>query len=366
MSMRRWGRRSAAAVLAAVVAAGCTTADGQGDKAGGPGAPRVLTLANGYANLDYEPAVAYFVDRVDEVSGGALRIEVAHEWGDFAVDSEQRVVRDVAAGRADLGWAGTRAFDSLGVRGFQALTAPLLVDSHALQRAVLDSGIPERMLPDLKPLGVTGLALLADGLRRPVGVRKPLLGPADWRGIAFGTARSEAQSSALRGLGAEPFEGMGPIRDRALEQGRIDGFEMYLIGHHINNYALRAPYITANVHLWPQTAALIADTDLLGGLTGAQRDWLREAAADAARRSPQLSDQDGELVVQLCESGVRFALASAADLKGLRDALRPEYARLGQDGRTKSFIAEIERLKARLPRQPALDVPADCLAQRAR
>ncbi len=72
------------------------------------------------------------------------------------------------------------------------------------------------------------------------------------------------------------------------------------------------------------------------------------------------------MVVQLCESGVRFALASAADLKGLRDALRPEYARLGQDGRTKSFIAEIERLKARLPRQPALDVPADCLAQRAR
>ncbi|WP_328868844.1 TRAP transporter substrate-binding protein DctP [Streptomyces sp. NBC_00287] len=356
------GSRIAAAVLAAAVVAGCTTATGQGDKAGGPGTPRVLTLANGYADLDYEPAVAYFVERVEEVSGGALRVEVAHEWGEFAVDAEQRVVRDVAAGKADLAWAGTRVFDTLGVRGFQALTAPLLVDSHALQRAVLDSGIPERMLPDLKPLGVTGLAVLADGLRRPVAVRKPLLGPEDWRGISFGTARSAGQSRALRSLGAEPFEGLGPIRDTALEQGRIDGFEMYLIGHRLNNYALRAPYITANVHLWPQTAALIADADLYDGLTGEQRGWLREAAADAARRSPQLSDREAELVVQLCQAGARFAMASETDLKGLRDALRPEYARLGQDARTKSFIAEIEKLKAKLPRQPALDVPADCLA----
>ncbi|MEV0170471.1 TRAP transporter substrate-binding protein DctP [Streptomyces sp. NPDC050803] len=351
----------AAAAVAAIVTAGCSTAAEGGDKAGGPGSPLVLTMANGYANLEYEPAVAYFADRVEQVSGGALRLDVVHEWGDFAVDAEQRIVRDVAAGRADLAWVGTRVFDSLEVHSFQALGVPMLVDSHPLQQAIVDSGIPGRMLKDLKPLDVTGLALLADAIRRPVGVQKPLLGPADWRGITFGTARSAGQSSAIRTLGARPLEGLA-ARFEALDSGELGGFELYLIGHHLNDYALQAPYITANVPLWPQMVALIADPGRLAGLSDEQRGWLREAAADTQRRSPELSDMDARLVPEMCANGTRFATASESDLKGLRKALRPEYARLGQDPRTRSFIEEIEALKAKLPRQPALDVPADCRA----
>ena len=65
-------RRSTQLLLAATVRslAGCTSG---GDKAGGPGEPVVLTMANGYSNLDYEPAVRYFVDRVAELSDANLQ-----------------------------------------------------------------------------------------------------------------------------------------------------------------------------------------------------------------------------------------------------------------------------------------------------
>ena len=82
----------------------------------------------------------------------------------------------------DLGWVGTRVFDTLGVKSFQALTAPMLVDSYALENAVIESGITEEMMEGLDELGVVGLGVLPDGLRKPIGVTGPILGPADWRG----------------------------------------------------------------------------------------------------------------------------------------------------------------------------------------
>ncbi len=98
----------ALAVIAAVIAGGCSGGGGSGDKAGGSGAPVVLRMANSYGDLNNAPVIENFVSRVGERSGGNLRIQVVHRWGEYAADAEQQVVRDVAAGHVELGWAGTR------------------------------------------------------------------------------------------------------------------------------------------------------------------------------------------------------------------------------------------------------------------
>jgi hypothetical protein len=67
--MKFRGRLLTFFLLAAIVAVGCTSGGGAGDKAGGGGGPTMLRMANGYGSLDSEPAVAYFVERVE----GALR-----------------------------------------------------------------------------------------------------------------------------------------------------------------------------------------------------------------------------------------------------------------------------------------------------
>ena len=109
MRSLRMQRLTAAAGIAlaavAVLASGCGGAGS--DKAGGTSGPVVLRMANGYADLTYEPAVAYFVRRTRELSHGLLRIRVVSDWGvrdgKSRPDFEQLVVRDVAAGKADLG-----------------------------------------------------------------------------------------------------------------------------------------------------------------------------------------------------------------------------------------------------------------------
>jgi TRAP-type C4-dicarboxylate transport system substrate-binding protein len=70
------------AAIAVLAAAACAGGGGGEDKAGGSGEPLVLRLANTNGQLEFSPAVVDFVDRVEELSGGDLRIEAVDEWGD--------------------------------------------------------------------------------------------------------------------------------------------------------------------------------------------------------------------------------------------------------------------------------------------
>jgi TRAP-type C4-dicarboxylate transport system substrate-binding protein len=352
----------ALAVIAAVVAGGCG-GGAAGDKAGGAGEPVVLRMANAYGDLNGVPAVQDFVSVVKERSGGNLRIQLQGPWGDYANDAEEQVVRSVAAGKADLGWAGARVFDTMGVSSFQALQAPMLIDSYALERAVIASEIPGRMLQGLTKVGVHGLGILADGLRQPIAVKHPLLGVGDWRGITFGTVKSQGQIQALRALGAAPMEIFRRSRNQALLAGELGGFEMNLQLYELNVLTNRAPYVTANVTLWPQLDVLLANPDRLARLTGQQRGWLQQAAEDAAGRSAALTDRanrDAQGLKNACQSGARFATASQADLAALRKAFAPVYASLEQDSQTKVFIQRIQTLKRSTPAEALLAIPSGC------
>jgi TRAP-type C4-dicarboxylate transport system substrate-binding protein len=350
----------ALAAVAAVLVGGCSGGGLAGDKAGGAAEPVTLRMANAYGDLNDVPAVQYFASLVKERSGGNLRVQAAGAWGDYATDAEQQVVRAVAAGKADLGWSGTRVFDTMGVTSFKALQAPMLIDSYALEQAVVASDLPGQMMRGLDKVGVGGLGVLADGLRKPIAVKQPILGVGDWHGITFGILKSDGQAQAIRSLGATPMEVFRRSRNQALEDGTLQGFEANLLLYERNVLAHPAPYVTANVNLWPQLDVLFANPGRLAALTEQQRGWLRQAATDAAGRSAALADHDAQSLENACQVGARFANASQADLASLRKAFAPVYASFEQDPTTKAFIAQIRALKRATPAPAPLAIPAGC------
>jgi TRAP-type C4-dicarboxylate transport system substrate-binding protein len=344
-----------ALVVAAAVVAGCGSTAG-GDKAGGPGGgPVVLRMASTSSNLSGVLPVRYFVRRVRELSDGSVRIKVINPWGHYAPGAEAQVVRATAAGTVDLGWAGSRVFDTIGVPGFSALSAPMLIDSYPLENAVLKAGIPARMLAGLGTLHVTGIAVLGDALRLPIGVHRALLSPADWHGISVGTYRSGIQEQAIRALGATPVVAFGPPRIRDLGNGAIQGFELGL--HYYVNLGLVsiARYVAANVAVWPQFDVLFANPARLASLTAQQRAWIQQAAQQAAVHSVSLAEnQSGSSITKACTIGARFALATPADLAALRRAFSPLYQNLEADPQTRAFMRHILALKKTTPSGPAL------------
>jgi TRAP-type C4-dicarboxylate transport system substrate-binding protein len=355
----RWLICAAVAALACSVAA-CTAPGGT--KAGGASEPVMLHIATVNSDPRLIPQISYLEKRVNQLSGGNVRVDMTPFVGYDAPDAEQQVVHGVAAGAFDLGIVGTRIFDTLGVRSFQALTAPMLIDSFPLQQAVIGSGIPRQMTTGLDRLRVTGLAVLADGLREPIAVGRPLLSPRDWSGITFATFKSDSQEQAIRVLGARVSDLFGGPLDAALRSGKVQAFEKNLLIYQLRQMQTTAPYVTANLNLWPQTLAVIANPARLARLTPQQRGWLQQAAGDTAARSTGMftTQASQHLVEILCASGARFANASPADIAGMRMAFAPVYASLEQDPQTRTFIAQIQQLKQRTPPGPALVIPSGC------
>ena len=151
MTVRRF-LAGAALLLFAVGLAGCggsTAEDDQSadraNKAGAKPAQEkvVLTLASGL-NGSPPAQIQAFADEVARRSNGAIRIRIVGDWQHGNPHGEAATIDDVRAGKADLAWVGARVFDTVGVRDFQALVAPFLVDSQALQQRVFEAGVPAR------------------------------------------------------------------------------------------------------------------------------------------------------------------------------------------------------------------------------
>lgn len=330
-----------------VMLAGCGSSGF--DKAGGRQAshPVVLTLAttnNAPSELDG------FVNNVARLSRGAMRIDIRGSWRLGQVRNENGLIADVKAGKADLGVVGSRAWDSVGVTSFRALTAPLLIDSYALQNRVLRSPMMGQMLQGLRSLGLAGFGMLPGPFRKPLGITRPLLKPADYAGLKIGVQQSLVAGATMRALGATPvwFPVSGPITG-------FGGIEMQISSIAGNQYDEVGKYLTANVSLWPRPLVLFANDQTWAALTLVQRRTLAQAATDdlAAETNVVRASERSDTAV-LCRRGrLRFLGASPADLAALHQALQPVYTQLERDPQTRRYIRQIEAMRQGISPEPA-------------
>jgi TRAP-type C4-dicarboxylate transport system substrate-binding protein len=312
------------------------------DKAGGrsDGGPVVLTLAS----HDYDAFEASeFASAVDRLSGGGVRIDVKSGVRFYEVDYERGTIADVRNADYDLAIVGARAWDGAGVKSFNALVAPFLVDSYELQRRVLESSLAERMLEGVAPLGLVGIGVVPGELRRPLGLTRKLVRPADYRGARVGIRPARVADAAMDALGARG-EGF-----QAHETGLVgfDGAESGVGTIRNNGYDTDARALTANVVLWSRPTTIFMNDDAFNALTDDQQDALRQAGLEAIE--PVLTtieeNEQASLDVICTRSRLSLVTASPADRAALRRAVRPVYDELRRDSLTADLIDEIESMR---------------------
>jgi TRAP-type transport system periplasmic protein len=329
------------------------------DKAGGARQvePIVLTLAD----ADTGPReLAWFAKLVERRSRGTLRIRFVNKWRWGQPAFEEGVIRDVQAGKADLGWAATRAWDSVGVSDFDALHAPLLIDSYALEGRVIGSRSTRAMLAGLRPLGLRGIAVLPGPLRRFASAGRPLLAPRDLRGLRIGIQESRVARATFRALGASSVA----MPWKVSSTGRLDAIEQQLDSLAAGStlaHLRRA--VTANVILWPRPLVVFAGKGAVERLSTGQLELLRDAAEDSIpsmiARQRRL---DREAEPLLCRIGSRVVDAKPVDLAALRTAVRPVYSELERDPAGRASIHTIRRMKREVGARP--DVIPHCRSER--
>jgi len=299
---------------------------------------KVLKLANANGSTD---ELQLFIDQVKKVSNGRLRIEPVNNWRKGETEYETGLIQDVKAGKADLGWVGSRVLAGVGVKSFEPLHAPFLIDSYEVQDQFLESDADERMLADLEGIGLASVAVLPGPLQY-LQLDREVDGPAGIAGLRIGYFDSPLQKAALTALGAEPtaIPSGGSIRD-------LNGVEVHPGASSGNRYVDTAKYTVADTPLWPRPFVVCADSEKWTSLPQADRDLIVQAA-DQARTGMlvALLEREQTSIEGMCKAGARMVNLGDDGRARMQQAIEPLLAKLRNDPATRDAIAQIESLRA--------------------
>jgi TRAP-type C4-dicarboxylate transport system substrate-binding protein len=329
-------------VLVLVLAAACAS----GTKYGGTVTHPITIVMQGPGSPDANSD--YFISQVRKRSGGRIRIVLGSKYSTLHASNEPRLVHALRSGRVKMAYIASRAWEEASrVTAFRALQAPLLVDNYPLLRRITTGPIGHSMLASLNAIGIVGLGLVPERLRRLLG-RKPLDSAATLHGARIRSA-SPSGDRALRALGAVPVTidnttSAGP----ALASGRIVGVESETISIDNNNYENYAHDLTSNVALFAKATTIAIRKSLFDQLSAADRSILRTAAkATVARANPAVAERAD--VKTLCRQGIKLLTATHAELASLERLAPPAYERMERDPTSRRNIQAIERLKKTTP-----------------
>ena len=183
-----------AVLVAASLVAGACESRGVGEQ------PSTTTLTFANALVEH-PELEPFANEVARLSKGSLEITF-EDQDDADINAEAALIDDVVAGRFDMGWVAQRPWPALGVRSFDALVAPLLIDSYELQAAVLADPLADEMLAGLEGRGIVGLGIVPGPLRYLAAKDRPFITPDALEGVTVGVDDTVIAHEMVKALGA--------------------------------------------------------------------------------------------------------------------------------------------------------------------
>jgi len=329
--MSRLMRLFATMLALAFVAGACSS--NPASKAGGAEPPIILKMGtNDSPDRPASDQIEEFAARVAELSDGVITVEPV--WRVGGTDSpnwDQAVARQVVNGELDMGNIPSRAFDVLGVTSLRALNAPFLITTDELLDEVVASEMADDMLVGLEEIGLVGLALLPEGLRRTFGYDGALVGPEDYDGGVIRAPASATTAAVLEALGATTV-------DDEIDPDSQIGMESAYVWDPLGT-------ATGNVVLFPKVNVLVMNKGVFAHLTESQKELLEQAALETLDWSVESRVRDTAAAEEWCANGGRVVTADGEAITALQRAVEPVYEDLRADQLTARLIDQIQEVK---------------------
>lgn len=184
--------------------------------------PLKLRLAHAGAETETQHLAALeFARQVKTRTDGAIEIQV---YGSSTLGNDNTVISGVRGGTIDLTTSGTPYYTGM-VGRMNVLDLPFIFANVEHAYKVLDGPIGRGLLDELESHNLKGLAYWEVGLRSLSNSRRPVLAPADIKGLKIRTTPNPAHIKAFQLLGATPTP--MPLAEvfPALESKTVDGQE---------------------------------------------------------------------------------------------------------------------------------------------
>ena len=348
----RTHRTTLAGVVAlGLLAVGCTEAGTASDTPAEPASqdPIYLRIAtNEGPDTPSGATIIAFARTVYVLSDGTMRIVPVWEAAGNPPDKwDQAVAETVIGGDNHLGYIPARAFDVLGVHTLQALQTPFLLTTIERTEAVVHSPLADDLMEGLDDIGLTGLQLFPEDLRRIFAYGQPMTRPEDLTGRTIRAPHSGMTAAAFAVVGADVADTSGDAWETAVAGGDLHGVESSLAGM-ASLDPDHAPVTTAgNVVLFPKINVLVVNRDQFEQLDEEQRALLRQAATVTAEQAAA-TVSEADAADAFCSDGGRIIQASPDDASALRAAMS-RTAAPQEPARTRALAQAIDKLVADLP-----------------
>lgn len=288
LDRRRWLQGAAAAALAARTARAASRP--------------ALTIRFSHVVTEETPkglAVQRFKALVEQRSEG--RIEVLHYPG-AQLYGDHDELQALQLGAVEMLAPSLSKFGRIGFPEFELFDLPFLFNGAADVRRITEGAIGRRLLTGLSRHGLVGLDFFDNGFKQ-MSANRPLLTPADFRGLRMRVQASRVIAAQMRALGAQPVTlGFSETR-RALANGVVDGTENPLSNFWTQGMNEVQSDLTLTQHGY-LGYAVIANQRFWASLTDDDRTLLAQAMHEATDYGNQIAEaQNNKALAALRAAG---------------------------------------------------------------
>ncbi|WP_424811040.1 TRAP transporter substrate-binding protein [Roseococcus sp. YIM B11640] len=271
------------------------------------------------ANDPYATGARFFKEEAEKRSNGRLDVQL---FPNRALGDERPMLDGMRLGTVDMGVI-TNAVIAQVEPAFQINDMPFLFADEAAAQRGLDGAMGNSLAQRLETRGVVNLGYMEGGFRQMINNVRPIVHPADLRGVKFRVLQSPIYVGMYTALGGTAVPMAWGETFTAVQQGTVDGLEIPLAVIDANRYNEVTKYLSLTNHIYSMIALLIAKRSF-DRLPADLKQVVRDAgiAATAAQRAASIRN------ARAIAEGLRgkgMAVNTIANPAEFRQAVLPMY-----------------------------------------
>lgn len=271
-------------LLSLVALSGCGGAGSGDNDAGKSQKPLVLTLGH-VLNTDHpvHKAMVFMGERLKEKSGGSIELRI-FESGQLGAESD--MLDQVQIGALSMTKCSAAPLEQ-NVPIMGVFSVPYMFRNNEHYWKVLNGPIGKHILAAGVGAGYRGLCFYDAGSRSFYTKDKPVLSPADLKGMKIRVMESKTAMSMLTALGASPTPIPFSELYTSLSQGTVDGAENNPPSFFTSRHFEVCKYFSLDEHAMVPDILIISEKKWQS-LTDEQRKLIQEAADESSAYEREL------------------------------------------------------------------------------
>ena len=234
-------------------------------------------------------AAEYFKKLAEERTHGAVKVEV---YPNSQLYKDKEEMEALQLGSVQMLAPSLAKFGPLGVKQFEVFDLPFIFDGYDQLHKVTLGPVGKKMLKDLEPKGILGLAYWDNGFK-VMSANKPLRLPEDCKGLKMRIQSSKILEAQMRALKAIPQVMAFSEVYQALQTGVVDGTENPPSNLYTQKMHEVQKYVTLTDHGY-LGYAVIVNKKFWEGLPADIRTQLDSAMADATTFANEIAKKKND------------------------------------------------------------------------